>query len=124
MVSSYQTVCVDYNRSEPSNHQSPDTGCACKPRMRSRERGVNQGIRKPCLEFKHRLRLAQETVRYRALPYEKLAQQMSILSPSPEEAMNGRLGLKQGRWKAAHSETTADNPVSVIERLHGRQRSE
>jgi hypothetical protein len=44
-------------------------------------------------------RLTQETVRYRALPYKKLAQQMSIPSPALEEAIKGGLGLKRGRWK-------------------------
>jgi hypothetical protein len=44
-------------------------------------------------------RLAQETVRYRALTYKKLAQQLSIPSPALEEAIKGRMGLKWGRWK-------------------------
>jgi hypothetical protein len=44
-------------------------------------------------------RLAQETVRYRALSYKKLAQQLSIPSPALEEAIKGRMGLKRGRWK-------------------------
>jgi hypothetical protein len=44
-------------------------------------------------------RLTQETVRYRALPYKKLAQQTSIPSPLLEEAIKGRLGLSRGRWK-------------------------
>ena len=44
-------------------------------------------------------RLTQETVRYRALPYKKLAQQTSIPSPTLEEAIKGRLGLTRGRWK-------------------------
>jgi len=43
-------------------------------------------------------RLAQETVRYRALPYKKLAQQMSIPSPALEEAIKGQLGLSRGQW--------------------------
>jgi len=44
-------------------------------------------------------RLAQETVRYRALPYKKLAQQMSIPSPALQEAIKRRLGLSRGQWK-------------------------
>ena len=44
-------------------------------------------------------RLTQETVRSRALPYKKLAQQSSIPSPALEEAIKGRLGLKRGQWK-------------------------
>jgi hypothetical protein len=43
-------------------------------------------------------RLAQETVRYRALPYKKLAQQMSIPSPALQEAIKGQLGLSRGQW--------------------------
>src|ERR1700678_395420 len=42
--------------------------------------------------------LAQETVRYRALPYKKLAQQMSIPSPALQEAIKGQLGLSRGQW--------------------------
>jgi len=43
-------------------------------------------------------RLAQETVRYRALSYKKLAQQTSIPSPALEEAIKGQLGLSRGQW--------------------------
>jgi hypothetical protein len=43
--------------------------------------------------------LAQETIRYRALPYKKLAQQMSIPSPALQEAMKGQFGLSRGQWK-------------------------
>ncbi len=43
-------------------------------------------------------RLAQETVRCRALTYKTLAQQMSIPSPALEEAIKGELGLSRGQW--------------------------
>jgi hypothetical protein len=42
--------------------------------------------------------LAQETVRYRALPYKKLAQQMSIPSPALQEAIKGQFGLSRGQF--------------------------
>lgn len=42
--------------------------------------------------------LAQETVRYRALPYKKLAQQMSIPSPALQEAIKSQFGLSRGQW--------------------------
>jgi len=44
-------------------------------------------------------RLAQETIRYRALPYNKLAQQISIPRPALEEAIKGQLALSRGQWK-------------------------
>ena len=37
-------------------------------------------------------RLAQETIRYRALSYRRLAQQMSFPSPALQEAIKGQLG--------------------------------
>lgn len=43
-------------------------------------------------------RLAQETARYQALTYKKLAQQTSIPSPALEEAIKGQLGLSRGQW--------------------------
>ena len=42
--------------------------------------------------------LAQETVRYRALPYKKLAQQTSIPSPALQESIKGQFGLSRGQW--------------------------
>jgi hypothetical protein len=44
-------------------------------------------------------RLAQETIQYRALPYKRLAQQMSIPTPALQEAIKGQLGLSRGQWK-------------------------
>ena len=43
-------------------------------------------------------RLFQETIRFRALPYKKLAQQVSIPSPALKVAMEGQLGLTRGQW--------------------------
>ena len=43
-------------------------------------------------------RLAQETIRYRALSYKRLAQQMSVPSPALQEAIKGQLGLGRGQW--------------------------
>ena len=43
-------------------------------------------------------RLAEETIRYRALSYKKLAQQTSIPSPALQEAIKGQLGLTRGQW--------------------------
>ena len=44
-------------------------------------------------------RLAEETIRYRALPYKKLAQQMSIPSPALQVAIKSQIGLSRGQWK-------------------------
>jgi ribosome-binding protein aMBF1 (putative translation factor) len=44
-------------------------------------------------------RLAQETIRYRALSYKELAQQTSIPKPVLQEAIEGELGLRRGQWK-------------------------
>ncbi len=43
-------------------------------------------------------RLVQETIRYRALPCKKLAQQVNIPSPALQVAIEGQLGLTRGQW--------------------------
>ena len=57
-------------------------------------------------------RLAQETIRYRALSYKKLAQQTSIPSPALQEAIKGQLGLTPGTMEHAGAVAGLDNNIS------------
>jgi hypothetical protein len=66
--------------------------------------------------------LAQETVRYRALPYKKLAQQMSIPSPALQEAIKCQFGLSRGQLNMLFQLTAVQISRLTTGGFRGRRR--